>query len=142
MFDPNENRFGDPPDQFSRPPKRAASPMAMAAISCAILGIMTVFSGFFSLLFGSLAILFACLSRGDSPRPERPAAYALRVGIVAVVISIVVIVSSFFLVIRQYGSFENFYNTYIHTLEQQYDTDDSSGNDVPLPEATGDTEAL
>ena len=133
MFDPNENPFGDPPDQFNRPPRRAASPMALAAVFCAVLGILTVFTGFLSLFFGSLAVLLAFLSKGDRPKAERPALYAFRAGIAAIVISAVLIAASFTIVFRQYGSFENFYNSYLYTIEQYYgeDTEDSA-----LPDQT------
>ena len=135
MFNPNENRFGDPPEQ---PPRRAASPMALAAVSCAILGIMTVYTGIISLAIGSLAVLFAFLSQGNRPQPERPARYAFRVGIIAIIVSIVLMIASFAIVIFQYGSLKNFYNSYLYTLEQQY----SNEGTIPLPETGGDAEAL
>ena len=47
-------------------------------------------------------------------------------------------IASFAIVIFQYGSLKNFYNSYLYTLEQQY----SNEGTIPLPETGGDAEAL
>ncbi len=121
MYDPNENRFGDPEDQFTRPPRKAASNMALAAVACAIIGILSVFTVIGGMFFGSLAILFARLSQSDRTEPERPAKYALRVGIVALVISGAIMLFSLTFVIHRYGGLENFYQEYMEMIEQQYE---------------------
>ena len=121
MYDPNKNRFGDPEDQFSRPP--ANSSMTTAAIACAIIGIITVMTGFIAIIFGSLAIIFAILSRGADSKPSRVSRYAFIVGLIAVLISVVIIIHSLAVIIQTYGSLENYYNTYLYTIEQYYGLD-------------------
>ncbi|MCD8148077.1 MAG: hypothetical protein LUE92_00615 [Clostridiales bacterium] len=123
MYNPNENRFGDPEDQFTRPPRRAASPMAMAAVTCAIIAILTSITGFVAIIFASLGILFACLSKGSRTKPERAAKYAFRISIIAMVISAALLVFSFFTVIREYGSLQNYYRYYLNTIEENYGID-------------------
>lgn len=127
MYNPNENRFGDPEDQFNRPQRRSSA-MASAAIACAIIGIITTLTGFFAILFGSLAILFAVLSKGSNPKPERASRYAFIVGLIAVLISVAIIIASFVMIIRTYGSLENYYNTYLYTIEQYYCIDLDTGD--------------
>ncbi len=118
MYNQNHNRFGDPEERFDRPPKNSS--MTTAAIACAIIGIITVMTGVFAIFFGSLAILFAVLSRGSESKPNRVSRYAFIVGLVAVLISIVIIIYSLVTVLQTYGSLENYYNTYLYTIEQYY----------------------
>lgn len=143
MFDPNENRFGDPVDQFTRPPRKPASSMAMAAIACAIIAILSVFTVIGAILFGTLAIIFALLSRGSRLKFERPAKYALYVGIIALFISAVIMIFSVVFTIREYGSFENYYRIYLNTLEQNYGIDiDPYDSADPFTDMDGASEAL
>ncbi|MCC8152192.1 MAG: hypothetical protein LIO96_12280 [Lachnospiraceae bacterium] len=145
MYNPNENRFGDPEDQFTRPPRRAASPMAMAAVSCAIIAILTSITGIVSIIFASLGILFACLSKGSRSKPERATKYAFRISIIAMIISGVLMLFSLVTVIRQYGSLQNYYNSYLEMIEENYgiDLEDiygiDSGQDYDIDSDTGYT---
>ncbi len=120
MYNPTEHSDFHYED---RRPRRSASPMASAALTCAILGILTSLTGLFSILFGSLAILLSALSRGANKKPERAARFALRGGVIALVLSVVVICVSVKTVLREYGSLENYYNTYVYTIEQLYGID-------------------
>ncbi len=120
MYQPEENRFEQLDNEYVRPPRRQASPMATAALTFAVLGIISSLTGFFSIIFGSLAILFSALSKGNRPRPEKAAKFACRLGILSIAISIVVICVSVKIVLTQYGGLENYYNTYLYTIEQNY----------------------
>ncbi len=123
MYNSNENRWGDRDDQFTQPPRRSTSPMGIASISCAIIGLFCILTGIFALVFGSLAILFANLSKGSREKVQRPVTYGRMVGGIAAVIGAAVIIYSFATVYIQYGSFQNYYNTYIDTMEENYGLD-------------------
>lgn len=123
MYDPNENRFGDPVNHFTRKQKEPSSPMAMAAFACSIIAILSVFTVYGAVLFGSLAVIFALLSRNSKLKFERSAKYALNVGIIALIISAVIILFSIVFTLREYGSFENYYQKYFNTLQQNYGID-------------------
>ncbi|MCD8323992.1 MAG: hypothetical protein LUC32_03425 [Clostridiales bacterium] len=123
MYNPNENRFGDPEDQFTRPPRRAASPMAMAGVSCAIIAILTSVTGIISIVFAALGILFSSLSRGDRAKPVRAEKYAFRISLIAIIVSVAITAASLITVINQYGSLMNYYKAYLYTIEQNYGID-------------------
>ncbi len=123
MYDSNENRWGDRDDQFTQPPRRSTSPMGIASISCAIIGLFCIMTGIFALVFGSLAILFANLSKGSHAKVQRPVTYGRMVGCIAAVIGAIMIIYSFSAIYIQYGSFSNYYNTYIESMEENYGLD-------------------
>lgn len=136
MYDPNENRFGDPPDQFTRPRRKPASSMAMASVTCAIIAILSVFTVFGALLFGALGIIFALLSRREDLTLERPAKYGLYVAIIALIISAAISVFSVVYTLREYGSFANFYQKYLYTLEENYGIElDPGAYDYSTPDS-------
>ncbi len=123
MYDSNQNQFGDQGGQFSQPPRRSTSAMGIASISCAIIGLFCIMTGMFAIVFGSLAILFAHLSKGSREKIQRPATYGRLVGCIAAGVGVIMIAASFFIVIRDYGSIENYYYTYMYNLEQTYGID-------------------
>ncbi len=125
MYDPYGNRYNynDPPPPPPRRPVRSVSPMAIAAIVCAVISLFCIMTGIFALIFGSLAIVFAFLSKGSRPRPERVAVYARFIGFLAAAIGAVLIIYSVFVAIDEYGSLENFYYSYLESVEQSYNLD-------------------
>ncbi|MCD8300819.1 MAG: hypothetical protein LUC41_06575 [Clostridiales bacterium] len=125
MYNPNENRFGDPEDQFERPPVRNMSTMAAAGLACGIIGLVLCETGWFGIMFGALGILFGFLSKGAADKPCKQARYGMIIGLVALLIGIVMIIVSFRTVIVNYGSIQNYYNMF---LQQFYGTGSSSGN--------------
>ncbi len=122
MDDSNENRYENRGGPYTQQ-QRSTSPMAIAAITCAILGLLFFSSGYFSLVFGSLAILFAFLSKGSRDRVQRPATYGRLIGLIDIGIGVLMITLSLTSVIRQYGSLENYYDSYLTTIEETYGID-------------------
>lgn len=96
--------------------------MVIASLVCGVIGLFCIVTGFFAIFFGSLAILFSFLARGSKSRVERPAIYGRVIGIIAAVIGAIMIIYSMSVLMRDYGSLENFYNSY--TIDQFYGTDD------------------
>ena len=86
-----------------------------ALVSC------TCFYGAY--IMGALAILFALLSRGGQMKMSSKAKLGLIVGIAAIILSTVLTISSLYMIIDQYGSFENYLREYSEMMGLDYETD-------------------
>ncbi len=130
MYNQNENRYNDPPERYVSPRQRSVSRMAIASIACGIIGIFCFMTGFFAVFFGALGMLFAALSKGEQKRPERLARYGRVIGLIAIFAGVAMMIFSVTTVINQYGSLENYYNSYIESMAEDYGIDLGSNSNV------------
>ena len=127
----NHHPYGSRDPQFNRAPYGSRDPydrqqmpgnsLARASRTCAIIGLFTFIFVFPGLILGSLAIILGMLSRGGRKKPLPPATAGIRIGTFVLVLTIGLTLISLAIVIRQYGSFENYLDQYMH-LVNQYST--------------------
>lgn len=113
--EPNQDENWSPMQQGA--PRTPGQTFAMMSATLAVIGIVTFFTGFFPLFFGSLAVIFALLSRGQG-NLSKPARVAIPLGTISMIIGVAVIVFAVVSIIRQFGSFENYYML----IQQQVDS--------------------
>jgi hypothetical protein len=97
--------------------KKSSNSLATASLTCSIFGILMTFfgAGFF---FGALAIILGLLSRGDRKKATGTARRGIMIGVVALITSIIILAGSYAMIVMQYGSFQNYYDSYMYTIEQ------------------------
>lgn len=122
MYEQNENSW-EARDQQRPPVRPRVNLLATASLICAVLGIVSACCLYGAFIFGGLAIILGLLSRGARKRAVPPARNAIIIGIAAVCVSAAITAGSFLSAIRQYGSFNNFIDAYINTIEQYLGTD-------------------
>lgn len=119
MYEQNENPWQnqDRPHQYRPPSGYTSNLLATASLVCSILAIvMTCCGGGF--VFGALAIVFGLLSRGAHKKAVGSSWVGILIGSIALIISLVVTVTSYIGIIKQYGSFQNYMDSYTYTLEK------------------------
>lgn len=107
----------------NRTPRPVSNTLSTLSLVCAIIGIVSSCCLYAAFVFGGLAIVFGLLSRGSAKRPSGQAKVAVRIGILAVVLSCVITIGSFVSAIRKAGSFQNLIDTYTQTIEKILGTD-------------------
>lgn len=120
MFQQNNNSFNGQQnryvDESSR--ARAVEMMARASMACAILGLFSSMMGI-GFVFGAIAVALGLLSRGSQmPRTFKAAKRGIIFGLIAVVLSAVILLSSFRTLISEYGSLSNYYDAYMEYYEE------------------------
>ena len=91
--------------------------MTTAAIALSILSVCTICCIYVSFLCAILGIIFALLSKGGEMTMSRNARTACTVSITSIVLSVLLLISSFVALIMQYGSIEQFWNVYMEMVE-------------------------
>ncbi len=130
MYNQNDNQYNDSPERYVSPRQRSVSRMAIASIACGIIGIFCFMTGIFAIFFGALAMLFAALSKGEHKKPEGLARYGRIIGLIAIFAGLAMTVYSVASVINQYGSLENYYNTYVESMAEDYGFDLGNNSNV------------
>ncbi len=132
MYEQNENSWQDR-DRFrqNRPPGgNTSNLLATASLACAVLAIvMTCCGGGFVL--GALAIMFGLLSRGAHKKAVGSSWVGILIGSITLIISIVITVTSYIGIIKQYGSLQNYIDSYTYTLEKNLGIDLTPEGDLP-----------
>ncbi len=90
---------------------RRSSGFATASLVLGIVGLATGCCVYTSIICGALAVIFALLSRNE--RMDAKAQVGLGLGIAGIVIGILIVVAAFAVVIAEYGSFENYMDTFM-----------------------------
>ncbi|MCR5272428.1 MAG: DUF4190 domain-containing protein [Lachnospiraceae bacterium] len=117
MYYDNQNNNGFANINYRRPS------MSMAKWSM-ILGIIAICTSMFILpavILGSLAVILGFLSRGGQQRYPGLAIVGIICGLFGIVSGVVCFIFGFYLLIEQYGSYENFMNAYIEMLNSYYE---------------------
>ena len=127
-MEPNYNPYENPPEggnrdtntqqnfnpysnqSFRQPVKQNIFEAMSMTFAIAALVSCTCFYG--SYILGALAILFALLSRGGQMKMSSKAKLGLIVGIAAIILSTLLTVASLYIVLQEYGSFENYFREY------------------------------
>lgn len=107
----------------NRTPRPGTNTLSTLSLVCAIIGIVSTCCLYAAFVFGGLAIVFGLLSRGSAKRTSGQAKAAVRIGILAVVLSSVITVGSFVSAIHKAGSFHNLIDSYTQTIEKILGTD-------------------
>ena len=104
-------------DPYGRQPLPGNS-FARASRTCAIIGLCTFIFVFPGLILGSLAIILGMLSRGGRKKALPPATAGIRIGTFVLILTIGLTIVSLFIVIRQFGSFQNYLDQYMQFVNQ------------------------
>ncbi|MDD6037222.1 MAG: hypothetical protein PUD20_00240 [bacterium] len=104
-------------DPQYRSPVFPGMAMQTAATVLSIIAIATSCCIYSALICGALSIILAALSRGDHKKLNRTAKNAVVVSVIAIVFSLCMTTAMFASTIQEYGSLENFYNSYTQMLE-------------------------
>ena len=117
----NFNPYSSHP--FRTPVRNRQNLFETMSMTFAIVALVSCTCFYGSYIFGALAILFALLSRGGQMKMSSKAKLGLIVGIVAIVLSTVLTISSLYMILDQYGSFENYLREYSEMMGLDYETD-------------------
>lgn len=121
-FMPNQEHFNENPryQQYSQyqqtPPDKRSRAMTTAAVSLSIVAVSTTCCIYISFICGVLGIIFALLSKGGEMTMSPSAKTALRVSVIAIVLTVSLTIGSFAMVIAQYGSMEAFWEAYMEMM--------------------------
>ena len=91
--------------------------MTTAAIVLSILSVCTICCIYVSFLLAILGIIFALLSNGGEMTMSRNARTACFVSMASIVLSVLLLISSFVTLIMQYDSIEQFWKVYMEMVE-------------------------
>jgi hypothetical protein len=79
------------------------NPMAMFSLILGITSFLFILNVYYALFFGCMGILFAVLSRGSGLKMPDKAIGGFAVSVVAITLSVVLTIASFYLMIRLFG---------------------------------------
>lgn len=99
------------------PSDKRSAPMTTAAVVLSVVAVSTICCVYISFICGILGIIFALLSKGGETTMSPNARTALNVSTTAIVLTILLLASSFITLILQYGSFEEFWKVYMQMVE-------------------------
>ena len=88
-----------------------------------ILGVASILLSLFiipSIILGAISVILGFLSRGGSTKYPGPAIAGIITGIMGIRFGIICFALGFYLLIEQYGSYENFLNEYMTYLNSYY----------------------
>lgn len=108
----NYNPFEHPQTFRQKPEVIQKNTFATASIVLSVAALLTCTFFYSAYLMGALAILFALLSRGDRMHMNTKAKWGLILGSAAILLSTVITISAIYIVLEEYGSFENVLQQY------------------------------
>ncbi len=146
MYEQNENPWQNrqQPHQSQSSKGNVSNLFATAALVCAILSIALSCCGG-GIILGSFAILFGLLSRGARKKSFGTAKASIMLGSAGILISAVLIATSWAAMIKQYGGWEEFADAYTKTynyiLENGFDLNSLPDESFPT-DFYGDSDFL
>ncbi len=95
------------------------SAMANAALVFGIISLLSILFSGGSIFFGAMAIIFGLISRGTPEKPVKLSKYAIIIGTIALIISIVITVISVTILLNRIGGVEGLMQFYENILNSE-----------------------